>query len=162
MKESEDENKPHENDKFKTDYLIRIFREMRDKHEARQSKDKKEAVERKDKMRVIENELLRRAHRDGAEGFKTKAGTTYLGEDVHVSIADDSLFRGFLEDEEDPYGWFTRRISLERVREYFEEMGEYPKGLNVFREQRMKIRAPTKKRGRSKARSEEDDNDEEE
>ncbi len=167
------ESKPHPNDSIPIDKLVNVFLKMRNAHNARQSQDKKDAMERKAQMRKIENEMLRRANATGVEGYTTKAGTVYPGEDWHASIADEAKFRRFLENEEDPYGWFTNRIRLERVREWMkdaadlaeasegveDEMGGVIPGLNLFREKRMKVREKTSPRAR-KPKPEERDEDE--
>ena len=150
------ESKPHPNDTIPVDKLVKVFIAMRNAHDKRTSDDKKDALVRKADMRKIENELLRRANATGVEGFTTKVGTVYPSEDWHASIADQAKFRRFLETEEDPYGWYTNRIRLERVREWMKNVendeedmteGVIP-GLNLFREKRMKIRAVASPRGR--------------
>lgn len=146
-----DDTTPHPNDRIPLDKLVRVFLAMRREHEKKQRKDKIDAETRKGNMRKIENELLRRANDQGAEGFTTKYGTVYSDEDLHVSIADENIFRKFLEDDEDPFGWYTKRVRLERVTEYMKNNEEFPPGLNVFREKRMKIRAKASTRGRKQA-----------
>lgn len=86
---------------------------------------------------AIENELLRRAHEQGVTGFNTEFGTTYLAVDTNVSIADDKAFYAFPQAIE----MLQRRVSSTAVKEYMSKNGGHlPPGLNIFNEQRMKIR----------------------
>lgn len=144
------------------DRLVRVFIAMRDAL-ARHTKDAKtEADRRKKEMRMVENELLHRAHASGSEGFKTKSGTTYIDVDLHISIADKAVFRNFVENDADPLGWFTQRVSMERFREFVKDTTDeesYPPGLNVFREQRMKVREKKRSKSKTKATDDEGDND---
>lgn len=91
-------------------------------------------------LEAIENSLIADAQRQGVEGFKTDAGTTYLAEDVKVSIADEHAFFTFVKESGD-LDFFERRVKSAHVKEWQEANGGvFPPGLNVFRELSMKVR----------------------
>jgi hypothetical protein len=90
----------------------------------------------------LDAELLRRLRERGATQTKTPAGTAFLGEDLSVTIADEAALFTFLDQEEDPYGWFQKRIKVERLREYqSQHEGGIPPGLSIFREATINVRA---------------------
>jgi hypothetical protein len=125
-----------------TDQLVRVFIKMRNARTqlAKEFDDKDEVL--KQNMKTIEIELLRRAQEQGTEGFKTKDGTTYISEEVHVSIADDNAFNEFLDSQENPYIFFEHRPSLKIIKEYQRDnSGNIPPGIKMFRENRMRVRA---------------------
>lgn len=154
---SEKTIKQHDNDEIPVDRLVKVFVKMRAALGELTREYEREKARRKDQMRVVENELLRRANVTGTEGFTTKFGTTYKGLDVHASIADDELFFAFVKEEMD-LDFFTRRINLKHLKEYADQNeGEYPPGLNVIKENRMKIRAARKGRTPVNEEVEEDD-----
>ena len=92
-------------------------------------------------MDACETALMAAADKAGVEGFKTELGTTYMGQEVKISIADDTAFKAFLETQDDKYGFFERRVSSTRVNEYLKAHNdEYPPGLNIFRTRVVRIR----------------------
>ena len=125
-----------------TERLVKTFIRIRDAR----SKLAKEYAEQDEGMKAslkqVEIELLRRAQEDGVTGFKTKEGTTYTSEDMSVSIADDTVYFDFIRETGD-LDFFERRVSVKHLKEYMNEHnGETPPGLNLFRELRMRVRAP--------------------
>jgi len=128
-----------------TDSLVRVFIKIRDKRSGLKRAFDVEDEELKAKQRKIENELLRRALEDKVEGFKTTAGTTYIKEDRHVSIADSDEFTAFVLSVGD-LAFFEQRPSLGHISEYQKAHdGNLPPGVRMFRENRMRVRAATKK-----------------
>jgi hypothetical protein len=95
-----------------------------------------------DQRTQLDVELLRRLNERGATQTKTNAGTAYIGEDMKVTIADEGALHVFLEEEEDPFGWYQKRIKVERLREYMEQHeGGVPPGLSIFKERTINVRA---------------------
>lgn len=93
----------------------------------------------KDTLESIENSLLAAAQAQGVDGFKTAHGTTYKDVEVKASIADEATFFEFIRTTGD-LDFFERRIKAAHLREYEEVHGSPPPGLNIFRQNRMKIR----------------------
>jgi hypothetical protein len=128
-----------------TDALVRVFVKIRDTRAAKKRAFEAIDTDLKAKQRRIENELLRRAIENKMEGFKTAAGTTYVKEDKHVSIADADEFTEFVLESGD-LGFFEQRPSLGHVMEYQKAHdGNLPPGIRMFRENRMRVRASNKK-----------------
>ena len=125
-----------------TDQLVRVFIKMRNARTVLAKKFDDEDGVLKENLKTIEIELLRRAQEQGVEGFKTKDGTTYISEEVHISIGDDNAFYDFLETQDNPYVFFEHRPSLKTVKEYQRDnSGNIPPGIRIFRENRMRVRA---------------------
>lgn len=95
-------------------------------------------------METCEMLLLAEADKQGVSGFRTDWGTTYAGEVMKISIADDTAFEQFLDNlpsGENRYGFFERRVSSRQVQDYMKAHSETPPpGLNIFRERTMRIR----------------------
>ena len=90
----------------------------------------------------LDAEMLRRLQERGATQTKTNAGTAFIGEKVTCTIAEPNALYTFLDTEEDPYGWFQKRILMERLNEYREaHAGGIPPGLSIFRENTINVRA---------------------
>lgn len=129
-----------------TDRLVSTFLKMRRTLRAEKKVwDMREELI-KSQMKQIEIELLRRALEEGVTGYTVKgAGTTYIAEEVHLSIADDEDFFEFVLASGD-LEFFERRPSLGHVKAYQKlNDGKLPPGLRAFRENRMRVRASNKK-----------------
>jgi hypothetical protein len=128
-----------------TEALVRTFVKIRDARSElkAQFEDKDGAL--KQDLRTVENELLRRAQEQGVKQFKTDDGTAFIGEEQHVSLADGEVFRAFVEKTGDLL-FYEQRVSLGHVKEYMSaHEGRVPPGVNLFRENRMRVRANRKK-----------------
>lgn len=91
-------------------------------------------------LEACTNNMLRKADADGVTGFTTPFGTTYTAKTAKISIADDSIFFGFVLAQGD-LDFFERRVSTTHVDEYMEKHeGTAPPGLNIFRERVMRVR----------------------
>jgi len=130
---------------IETDRLVRAFIKLRAARKVLKSVYEKDDEELSTKLRRVENELLRRAQEENVEGYKTADGTTYIKEDQHVSIADPDEFMEFVKETGDLY-FYEQRPSLGHVREYQKAHdGNLPRGVRMFREFRMRVRAAKKK-----------------
>jgi hypothetical protein len=124
------------------DKLVKVIVKIRDA-KAEATRAYKAQMAEFDKQREqLDAELLKRLQQRGATQTKTSFGTAYIGEDLSVTIADDQVLHAFLDETDDPYGWFQKRIKIERLREYMKEhQGGVPPGLNIFREATINVRA---------------------
>ena len=94
----------------------------------------------KDCLESIESSLLATSHEVGADSFKTPHGTAYKAEQLQCSIADENVFFNFVREIGD-LDFFERRLKVTHIQEYVKEhAGQYPPGLNIFREFKMKVR----------------------
>jgi hypothetical protein len=126
---------------IKTDSLVKMFVRIRDARSALAAKFKEEDEKLKESLRIIETELLARAQAEGATGFRTDAGTTYIAEEVHASIASSDDFRAFVISTGN-LDFYEQRVSLRMVKEFqARHDGAVPPGIRVFRENRMRVRA---------------------
>lgn len=128
-----------------TEQLVRVFLRIRSARSEAATEYKKKDDALKAQLSTVEMELLRRAQAEKVTGYTTKDGTTYISPEMHVSIADDQAFYDFVRETGD-LEFFERRVTVAHVKEYMEEHeGEVPPGLNLFRENRMRVRASKKK-----------------
>lgn len=99
-----------------------------------------------EKREKIELELLKRMQANGEKSVNFDGiGTATQYQSIKASIADDSLFFGWIK-ENDALDALERRVRNKFVEEYIENNnGVAPPGLNVFSEIRVQIRkAPAK------------------
>lgn len=123
------------------DKLVRIFVKMRDK-KAELSQQVKDITAQQD---VVEAELLRLAHEMGTTGFKTEHGTTYISEQMNISMADDKTFMDWVKQHGE-VELLERRVSVKNVQQYMaNHEDQIPPGLNWFKQDRMKVRRSSDK-----------------
>lgn len=133
---------PTSSETVTTDQLVRVFIKLRNARSAATAEYKRKDADLKEKQVRVEMELLRRATEQGVEGFRTAEGTTYKGEEMQVSIADDDTWYAFLQGVDDPFAFYERRILVNQIKAYqADHEGAIPPGLRVFRENRMRVRA---------------------
>jgi len=71
-----------------------------------------------------------------------------MAETKRISIADSTAFTAFLDAlpaDGDRYGFFAQRVASERIEDYIKIHGEAPPGLNIFRENVMRVRKASEK-----------------
>lgn len=127
------------------DKLVKLFIKTRDaKADSNREAERKEA-EYKLIMETCQNQMLKLAQAQGVTGFKTPFGTTFTAVDTKISIADDSAFFSFVKAEGD-LDFFERRVSSRHVEDYMKHHeGAAPPGLNIFRENVMRVRKAQEK-----------------
>lgn len=131
--------------KIETDRLVRSFINIRNARKALKDKYDTEDEALESKLKTIEIELLDRALKENVTGFTCKGGTTYIAEEVSVSIADADAFHSFVRETGD-LDFYVQRASLGHIREYQKiHEGKPPPGIKLFRENRMRVRAAKKK-----------------
>ena len=127
------------------DKLVKLFIKTRaSKSTAKKAFDEQD--ERFDRiMKACTNFMLKHAQADGVTGFKTDFGTTYTAVDTKISIADESAFFDFVKAQGD-LDFFERRVSSRHVEDYMKaNAGNAPPGLNIFRENVMRVRKVAEK-----------------
>jgi hypothetical protein len=120
---------------------VKLFLKTREAKAAATRKFEEDEAQYKQILTACESFMLRDADAQGVEGFRTPFGTTYVGESVKMSIADDVAFIAFLDAQPDPYAFFERRVAATHVQNYMKlNEGHAPAGLNIFRERVMRVR----------------------
>lgn len=128
------------------DKKVKLYLEVRQAKAAEARAFEQKEAEYKAIMQAVENYLLADADRAGTNGFTTDYGTTYTGESVKISIADDAVFETFLRQQENPFLFFERRVSSTQVAAFMKlNEGASPPGLNIFRERVMRVRKASEK-----------------
>jgi hypothetical protein len=106
-------------------------------------------------QKQVGTEILRRLHERGASQTKTEAGTAFIGENMSITIADETAYGDFVLEQQD-YGYYQKRAKVERVKEYMKQHdGTLPPGLTVFRELTINVRAAVPK-GRASEQASDD------
>ena len=127
------------------DRLVKVFIKIRNARSENTREYEAKDAELKASLKLVEVELLRRAQEQGVDGFTVSGvGTTYINEEMHVSIGDDRAFYDFVRETGD-LDFFERRVTVKHVKEYMDSNADsLPPGLHVFRELRMRVRGASK------------------
>lgn len=127
------------------DKLTKLYVKTRDaKADANREATRKEE-EFKTILTACQNQMLKLAQEQGVTGFKTPHGTTFTAVDTKISIADDAAFFAFVKAEGD-LDFFERRVSSRHVEDYMKtHEGTAPPGLNIFKENVMRVRKASEK-----------------
>ena len=128
------------------DKIIKLYTKTRTAKSAAQKVFDAQDDQYKQIMETCAAVLLKQALEQGVSGFKTDSGTTYMAEDTKVSIADDKAFYDFVKESGD-FAFLERRVSSKHVGEYSKlNAGQVPPGLNIFRENVMRVRKAEEKK----------------
>lgn len=128
-----------------TEKLIKLYTRTRTAKSAAQKVFDEQDARFKRVMEACSNQLLRVAQEQGVTGFKTEFGTSYIAVDTKISIADAAVFYEFVKAEND-LDFFERRVSSRHVEDYMKaHEGVAPPGLNIFRENVMRVRKAQEK-----------------
>lgn len=121
--------------------LVQRYLDLRNAREALTRQYDKEYATFSGAMDVIETELLRRANEENVTGYRIEGlGTTYISQEMKCSIADDKALFDYIQQSGD-LDLLQRRVSNAGVQAYMEaNSGALPPGVNVFRQNRMKVR----------------------
>lgn len=90
----------------------------------------------KNQLGRIETAMLEALNESGAESVRTEFGTAYTQTTTKAAIADWSAFSQW----EDAIEFMERRVKASMVREYLDECGELPPGVNIYNELNVRIR----------------------
>jgi len=92
----------------------------------------------KNQMGRIETAMLEALNESGAESVRTEFGTVYTQTTTKATIADWSAFSQW----EDAIEFMERRVKASMVREYLDEYGELPPGVNIYNELNVRVLNP--------------------
>lgn len=94
----------------------------------------------KAQLEQLELFFAAKAEENGVDGFKTQFGTVFKEEKLTASCADWELFGNWII-EHNEIEMLERRVKHATVKQYMADHdGALPPGVNVFREEKMRVR----------------------
>lgn len=113
----------------KVDEVVAAFLTLRDKKSLMEEEHKKKIAVLDEKMDKLRKWLLDKSSKEGVDSFKTSAGTAYRVTKDRVSVADKDSFINFVVENE-LFAMLPASANKVPVKEYLEENGELPPGLD--------------------------------
>lgn len=145
MEPNENEVAQNEGLLYGDDLIVGVFRKIRDARTqlAKEYKQADEVLE--TQLNVARNELLKRLNDRGSTQTQTPSGTAFVVVEMQANIGDELEWKKFVMGEEDPLGFYTKRLKKERLVTWMKDHGgRVPPGVNVFHERVINVRAPRK------------------
>jgi len=124
--------------------MAAVYRKIRDKRAELKASFNEQDDALKEQMESIENAFMEEMDELGQETIKTPEGTVFIKENLKANFADWSASLEWMKEHDD-FGLLTHRPAVGAVREFINETGEPPPGVNIFRERTVQIRKPTTK-----------------
>lgn len=94
----------------------------------------------KTQLEQLESYFAVQAKAAGVDGFKTQFGTVFKEEKLTASCADWEVFGNWIV-EHNEIEMLERRVKHATVKQYMADHdGALPPGVNVFREEKMRVR----------------------
>lgn len=122
------------NQKF--DRMVRAYLNIREARSAIKKEYEARDADLKAQLGRIENAIMANLQETGAESVRTEYGTAYTQTTTKASIADWSAFSQW----ENAIEFMERRVKASMVREYLDDHGELPPGVDVYNELNIRIR----------------------
>ena len=119
--------------------VIAGFLKLRGKLDEERAKYNAIEKEYKGKMEKLEAWLLQNMQAVGTTQLKVAAGVAYTQEDVKASAADWPTVWECMSNT-GRFDMLEKRISNKTVKDYFEQTGELPPGINIHRELKVVVR----------------------
>jgi len=126
------------------DKVISTYIKLRGQKEAIESDTREEVADIKEKMAKLEAWIQAESDRTGVKSFKTDAGTAFLTTSDFASVADWDEVLAFIKNT-GAWEMLTRKVSKKAVREYIDEAGSVPNGVNFGTKVGVNFRRPAKK-----------------
>jgi len=126
------------------DKVISTYIKLRGQKEAIESDTREEVADIKEKMAKLEAWIQAESDRTGVKSFKTDAGTAFLTTSDFASVADWDEVLAFIKNT-GAWEMLTRKVSKKAVREYIDEAGSVPNGVNFGTKVGVNVRRPAKK-----------------
>jgi hypothetical protein len=128
----------------KVDAAIAAYLKLREQ-KAQIEKAAKADVEKLERdMDKLTSWLKLQADKIGVASFKTPAGTAFLKATDYASVADWDAVLTFVKNN-NAYDMLTKGVSKVAVREYMNEAGALPPGVNFGTKIEVQVRKPTSK-----------------
>jgi len=126
-------------DKISIDQLVEMYRKLREKKSEIDQEYKARLTKVREKQEVIENAILKFFNETGLESAKTPHGTAYVSTVMNARVADRDTFFEFVR-RNDAWDMLESRANKTAVREYIEEAGETPPGVDIAQIRKINIR----------------------
>lgn len=129
---------------FTTQDYIRQYVALRDKVEDMESAHKDRLKPFKTAMQTIENVLLDELNKLEADNIKTPEGTCFKSTQTRVHCADKEVFFDWVgENWTNRRTFLTANVAKDTLKDYTENGGDIPPGLDVKYETRVMVRRPS-------------------
>jgi ATP-dependent helicase YprA (DUF1998 family) len=92
-------------------------------------------------MTALEGWLMEQCEADGVKSFRTDAGTAFIATQDSASVADWDKTLAFVR-ENDAFELLTKGVSKTVVRDFIEENGAPPPGVNFSSRRTINVRSP--------------------
>ena len=125
-----------------TDNLIGVYRNIRERKEAKEAEQKEVLQPYKDQMKVIENLLLKRMQEGNVNSMPTDKGTAYQTVVSSVKVANSGAFFDYLR-ESGKWNLADIRAAKKEVEAFVESEKALPPGLDINRVIKIGVRKPT-------------------
>jgi hypothetical protein len=129
---------------IKVDAAIAAYLKLREQRAQIEKEAKAKVEELEAKMEKLTSWLKMQADEAGVASFKTAAGTAFLKATDYASVADWDAVLTFVK-KNDAYDILTKGVSKVAVREYMNEAGELPPGVNFGTKIEVQVRKPSSK-----------------
>lgn len=119
---------------------VKTYIRIRDEKDrlTREYNEKEAAL--KTQLEELESFFIIQAKAAGVTGFKTPYGTVFKEEKLTASCSDWDIFYNWIIEHKE-LDMLERRIKYATVKQFMADHGgELPPGVNVFREEKMRIR----------------------
>ena len=126
------------------DHVVERYVALRDKKSSIENEAKERVVALKEKMSLLDAYIRQEADRQGVTSFRTEHGTAYVTTSDFASVADWDALLDYVKSNE-AFDLLERRVSKNAARQYLEETGAVPAGVNYGTKVSVGIRRPGKK-----------------
>jgi len=121
--------------------VIGLYRQLRARKEQIEESIKPKLAGIREDMLALEGWLLEQAESEGVKSFRTNAGTAFVTTQDSATVADwDKVLSYIVENE--GYDLLEKRVSKTVVRDFIEENGAPPPGVNFNSRRTINVRAP--------------------
>lgn len=121
--------------------VIRAYVKLRDQKAAIEAEARERVAEIKAKMAKLETFIKMQMDAQGVTSLKSEYGTAFLTTTDYASVADWDAVLEFIRKHE-AYDLLEKRVSKLAVRNYIEQMGSVPPGVDYGTKVEVNIRRP--------------------
>lgn len=122
-----------------TDQITKLRIQIRDRRASLKAQYEREDADLKLKDEKLGAILLTRLREQGAESMRTAHGTIYIAEEVFASVADKEALKQHVVNH-DAWELLTLMANRASVKQYVEDNGDAPPGVNIRKEISVRVR----------------------